>query len=348
MISLAALARKDIVALEPYSSARSTAGAEGVLLDANENPFPQRAGGVALNRYPDPFARELRRRLAEYSSVGAGNVIVGNGSDELIDVALKVFCVNGDNIVAPVPTYPMYSVAAAILGVGFKPVMLHPDFSVDVDSVLSAVDARSKMIFLCSPNNPVGSVVPEAVVRRIAAESRLPVLVDEAYFEFCGKTSVKLVEELGSVIVLRTLSKAWGLAGLRLGYAIASPEAIGLFDKVKAPYNVSAATQSLALKALAGEARLRRNVARIIAGRKRVSSRLSKLGFTIIPSEANFVTARLPDGANAAEFCRKLAARGVVVRDRSRLPLLENCVRFTVGAPSENKLLLSLARELLQ
>ena len=335
-MSVSQLVRSNIRALEPYHSARETIQ-EGILLDANENPFPQLWGGIQLNRYPDPNQTELRQVLAEYLHVGPENVVAGVGSDEVLDWVFKVFCEPGqDQVAVAEPTYGMYRVLAQIFGVTIFEVRLDERFDISADLLLQQLPSEVKVLFLCSPNNPTGNLLDPDQVLQLCRSWQGIVVVDEAYIEFSESPS--LVSELAehpNLIVVRTLSKAFGRAGVRLGYAVAGAEIISLFLKVKAPYNLGLLAMKSGLEVLR-EARSKRvEIQQIRAERVRVAASLARLSSieTVYPSEANFLLFRCP---RSREMCRQLLGKGIVVRDRSSLPGLKDCIRVTIGTMTEN------------
>ena len=341
------LVRPNIRALKPYHSARQD-HLSGILLDANENAFGSSASwdGVALNRYPDPFQRCLRSRLAAYVGVDAECLAVGVGSDEAIDLILRIFCEPGkDNIVIPVPTYGMYAVSAAVQDVEARTCPLTGDFQLDVPAMRTLVDERTKVIFCCSPNNPTGNLLRAEDILALC-DLNLVVVVDEAYVEFAAATSLgSEAARRSNLIILRTLSKAWGLAALRCGYAVASLAIIGWFLKVKAPYNMNALTTEVAFRALADPSRMQKMVERIREERTWLTGELRGVPSvrTVFSSDANFVLVHCTD---ADRIARDLAVRGIIVRNRSGEPRLENCLRITVGTRPENELLIAAMREM--
>lgn len=338
---LRALLRPNILELEPYRCAREKV-LEGILLDANENPYPVERGGVSLNRYPDPYQRRLRRALAAELSVEPDWVLAGAGSDEVIDWIFKAFCQpGGDRVATAEPTYGLYRVAAQIFGVELFDFRLNEDLDFDARRFLEAVPPAVKVLFLCSPNNPTGNFLNRDEILKLCRRWDRIVVVDEAYVEFSGTPSLVIeLRQNPNLIVMRTFSKALGRAGLRLGYAVASPEIIGYFLKVKAPYNLGAMALEEGLQALGqGETR-RRQIRQICRERERLAAALEELPGVarVFPSAANFLLFRCRKGAS--EICRRLLEKGIVVRDRSTLPGLENCLRVSVGTPPENDLFL--------
>jgi len=337
------LIRPEILALTPYSSARKESSGGRVWLDANENPQTPSAGKPWLNRYPDPQPPDLVARLADYYAVSAANVLVTRGSDEGIDLLLRAFCRAGqDSILITPPTYGMYSVSAAIQHAGAVtvPLVAARNFAVDPAAVLAAATPAVKLVFLCSPNNPTGALLDRGDVLRLtqSLRGRAVVVVDEAYLEFAGTGS--LTEDLGAnpnLVVLRTLSKAFGLAGVRCGVTIASPALVGVLQKIIAPYPVPTPVLQAALAALSPEglAAARASVQGLVAERKRLATALATLPAVrrVWPSDSNFLLFETIDSARVMSATR---AAGVVLRDRSRDHGLAHCVRMTMGTPEEN------------
>ncbi|MBO6044407.1 MAG: histidinol-phosphate transaminase [Bacteroidales bacterium] len=333
-----ALVRPNIRQLCPYSTARDEfQGKLGVFLDANESPYP-----TGWNRYPDPRQKELKARIAPIKGVEPENIFLGNGSDEAIDLVFRVFCNPGvDNVVAISPSYGMYEVAADINDIELRHVQLGEDFSLPVEELLAACDARTKAIFLCSPNNPSGNAIPNETVFGILERFNGIVVVDEAYIDFCSIPSLlPAIWRYPNLIVLQTFSKARGMAALRLGLAFAQPYTIKLMSMVKYPYNINESTQRLALEAL--ERPIDKQVAEIVAQRIRLTHKFLK--FTcirrIFPSEANFLLVKVDD---ADALYAHLIADGIIVRNRTKVPGCKDCLRITVGLAEENdKLLKSL------
>lgn len=336
-MNIESLLRPNIRRLQPYASARHEfAGEARVFLDANENPFDN-----GLNRYPDPVATPLRHRIAALKGVSPEQVFAGNGSDEAIDLLLRLFCEpRRDAIVVLPPTYGMYEVSAAIADVEVVRVPLQPDFEPDVEAILARADAHTRLLFLCRPNNPTGNLFAERQVRRLVENFPGIVVIDEAYIDFCREASLlSWIADYPNLVVLQTLSKAWGLAGIRLGVAFAQAPLIGWMNAVKPPYNVNQLTQNAALEALAQPERMQQQVAVIVRERDRLAERLAALPFVqqVYPSQANFLLVRVDAPRRLYDF---LAEKGIVVRDRSRQPLCEGCLRITVGTPEENAALL--------
>lgn len=341
-MNIDALVRPNIRKLKPYRSARRLYQ-RGTFFDANENAFGSAAeitGYRGLNRYPDPSSRELRDELAAYLGVDAANVCVTNGSDEAIDLLIRIF-VNPDETVAIVePTYGMYRVAADTAGVGVIPFRFQTDFTLDSEALMKNLPGSAKILFLCSPNNPTGATIPLDDMRKICARFGGIVAVDEAYIEFSSQPSLAgEVAAIKNLVVLRTFSKAWGLAGMRLGYAVASTEIAAYLDKVKPPYNVNRVSQSLALAALRDDSTMKQMLQSMRLEKKQLANELKTLGFEIFPSDTNFLLVKYPE---ASRMARELAVEnGLIVRDFGNTPLLEDCVRITVGTPKENAELIS-------
>jgi len=338
------LAREEVKGLSPYVCARDLCKDAEVFLDANENAY----GQGELNRYPDSDQLELRRAIADYVGNGVDwqNVLAGNGSDEIIDLAMRVFVGKGDNIVCTYPDYSMYKVVASIIGAKVREVPLDENFQIDVEAITRSCGPRTKMVFFSSPNSPTGKEQPIAEIEGLARKAKAIVFVDEAYAEFSGKTAAALVKKLPNLIISRTFSKAWGMAGVRVGYMISSEKIIELARKVKPPYNVSRVATDIAMRALTkGRERMRTNVRRLLSERKLLEKNLGELGFKIFTSSTNFLLCRCPAWQEASALQRELAARGIVLRDFSQKPRLENCLRITVGTPAENRRLLSELRK---
>ncbi len=332
--------RPNIRNLSPYSTARDEAkGRPDVFLDANECPYE----GLGYNRYPDPRQKVLKARVSALKGLPAENIFLGNGSDEAIDLMYRIFCTPGkDNAVAIVPSYGMYAVAADINDVQVRGIPLGPDFSLPASQLLAAADANTRLLFLCSPNNPSGNAFPNDELLSLVEQFPGVVVLDEAYADFSAFGSLRSkVQEYPNLVVLQTFSKAYGLAGLRLGMAFADAYVIELMNRVKYPYNISQATQELALKAL--EEPRESLIRQLIAQRRRLTEAL--LAYSSIlkvwPSDANFLLVQVKD---ADGLYNHLLKDGIIVRNRSRVPGCAGCLRFTIGTPEENdRLLLSLA-----
>jgi len=342
------LVRQNIKELTPYRCARDDYDS-GILLDANENSIgPPLSDGsfldLQLNRYPDPLHMDVKQLIAQYRNVSPEQIFTGVGSDEAIDLLIRIFCIpREDNIVFTPPTYGMYKVCAKVNDVNVKTAPLTPSFDVDEATVLSTIDAHSKIFFLCSPGNPTSKVIPNEVIARLASQLRTTiVVVDEAYIDFSNTPSATcLLATCPNVVVMQTLSKAWGLAGIRLGMAIASPEIVQLMNNVKAPYNVNKLTASVALKALQAVDQVRANIDLILHERTRLIHALENLPFVrkVHHADANFILFEVP---YAQEIYKKMADRGVVCRYRGNELHCDNCLRVTVGTPAENDAFLAL------
>jgi len=336
--NISTLVRPNILSLHPYSSARDEfSGSASVFLDANENPF-----NTPLNRYPDPGQQELKARIAELKGVDPEYIFLGNGSDEGIDMLFRVLCEPCvDNVITVDPTYGMYGVCAEINGVEQRSVLLNRDFSLNGNAVLEAVDERTKLVFLCSPNNPTSNSLEKEAILKILDGVNCMVVVDEAYIEFSsGPGLLSLLTENPKLVLLQTLSKAWGFAGIRLGMLFTHPGLIGYLSRVKYPYNINTLTLEAALKGLEGKERTREWVREIIEGRKRLARELDGLAFVqqVYPSDANFLLIRVDDPSAVYQF---LMEQGIIIRDRSSVPLCEGCLRITIGSKEENRALIS-------
>ena len=342
MFSLDKLVRPNIQKLTPYSCARDEfkGRAAKVFLDANENPY-----NTPFNRYPDPLQEELKAKLAPVKGVAPQCIFLGNGSDEAIDLVYRIFCEPGrDNVVAIAPTYGMYSVCAEINDVEYRAVPLRQDFTLDADALLAATDSRTKVIWLCSPNNPTGNALERAAVERIIKEFQGIVVVDEAYSDFNDLRPFRLdLDRFPNIIVLNTFSKLWASAAIRLGMAFASPEIIALFNKVKYPYNVNILTQKQAVAMLSDLQHINLWRATLLKERSHLLPAIAELPIckAVYPTDANFFLARVTD---ANDIYRYLVDNGIIVRNRSRVELCDNCLRFTIGTPEENNALLGALR----
>lgn len=343
MISLEQLCRPNIWSLAPYSSARNEyAGREArVFLDANENPY-----NAPFNRYPDPLQLELKEAIAKVKGVPAENIFLGNGSDEPIDLVYRCFCQPGtDNVVAIEPTYGMYGVCADINGVEYRRVLMNDDFQPSYDKIMAAVDANTKLVFFCSPNNPSANNIDRTVIDRVLDNFDGIMIVDEAYIDFAGVPSyLRQLESRPNLIVLQTFSKAWGMAGIRLGMAFAQPEIIGIMNKVKYPYNINLLTQQRAMEEVMQYNRVQGWVDSILKERTRLMEEFAKLDccIKVYPSDANFFLARVKDAAATYNY---LVDQGIIVRNRSKIALCGNSLRVTIGtAPENNALIDSLKK----
>lgn len=336
-INIKELARKNILELKPFSSARSVyQGNDSLLLDANENAF-----GSPLtknyHRYPDPRQTELKNTLAKIKNIKPENICIGNGSDELIDHVIRIFCEpQKDNIIICPPTFTMYEVCGNIHDIEVKKVTLRDDFQLDVDGILDAINERTKIIFLCSPNNPTGNNIAREDIEKVIDHFNGIVVVDEAYINYSTQKSFILqIPEHNNLVVIQTLSKAWGLAGLRIGVSYSDTEVIALMNKIKAPYNVSTVSQQLAVEALANIAEMNKWIKQIAEQRKNLSVDLMGLPFVekVFPSDANFLLVKVADATSLYNY---LLTKNIVVRNQSHQPLCENCLRITIGTPTEN------------
>ena len=343
MKPLEELTRKNIWNLAPYSSARNEyAGREAhVFLDANENPY-----NTPYNRYPDPLQLEVKAVISKIKGVPAANIFLGNGSDEAIDLPYRCFCEpNVDNVVAIEPTYGMYKVCADINAVEYRPVLLDENYQITAEKLLAATDLHTKLIWLCSPNNPTGNNLHrEEIVKVIEAFEGL-VIVDEAYGDFSSQKSLRTeLAKYPNLIVLNTMSKAWGCAAIRLGMAFASEEIIAIFNKVKYPYNVNLLTQQQALEALKDPFEVDKWVKLLLEERSRMMDAFKLLPTCekVYPTDANFFLARMTD---ATKIYNYLVDRGIIVRNRHRIQLCQNCLRITIGTKTENGELIAALRQ---
>jgi histidinol-phosphate aminotransferase len=340
------LLRPNIRDLVPYSSARDEfKGEASIFLDANENSF----GSPLIkwyNRYPDPLQKKLKDKLAAIKGVPAAKIFVGNGSDECIDVLIRAVCEPGtDNLIICPPTYGMYEVSANINNVQARKVKLMPDFQLDLPALEQAVDENTKMIFLCSPNNPTGNSLYREDVEMVLNNFPGLVVMDEAYINFSRHRSFTLeLEDYPNLVVMQTLSKAWGLAALRVGLAFASEAIINVMNKIKPPYNINQASQELALQALEEVGQVNDMIREIVKEREALRESLLELQVVqkIYPSDANFLLVKVE---NARDIYHYLVNHGIVVRDRSNVELCEGCLRITVGTPHENKALIAGLKE---
>lgn len=338
------LVRTNVRKMKPYSSARDDfQGTASVYLDANENPFSH-----LFSRYPDPHQAALKARISALKQIQPANLFLGNGSDEAIDLLIRAFCEPGrDNVVIPQPTYGMYTVSAETNAVEVRPVSLTSAFDVNAGAVLATCDSHTKLIFLCSPNNPSGNLLSTDAIERLLSAFPGIVVIDEAYIDFTGAAGwVSRLPRYPNLVILQTLSKAWGLAGLRLGLCIASSEIINVLNKIKPPYNINTATQQLALEALNYPENMIREVAQLREQRDQLFHHLQNLRGVnrVFPSDANFLLIQVSD---AKSVHQRLIQRGIVVRLRSSLLLYGDCLRLTVGTSEENQKLLSALEEIL-
>ena len=332
--------RPSIAALTPYSTARDEYKGElGIFLDANESPYEN-----GYNRYPDPYQKTLKAQISAIKGIAAENIFIGNGSDEAIDMVFRVFCEpRQDNVVAIAPSYGMYKVAAAINDVQIREVSLGKDYSLPVDAILEAADKNTKALFLCSPNNPTANSFPREQLMRLVEEMECMVVVDEAYIDFADAESlISEIETHPNLIVLQTMSKAWAMAGLRVGLALADCRVVELFSQVKYPYNINVATMNIVSGLLSKG--IDNEVAEIKAQRSVVADLLAGFSFVekVYPSDANFLLVKVADADAVYDY---LIADGIIVRNRNRVKGCEGCLRITIGVESENeKLIKSLKR----
>ena len=352
-IDINTLVRKNIKSLKPYSSARHEfEGKASVYLDANENAFgspsallEERIGGN-YNRYPDPLQWKLKFQLAKIKGVPAENIFIGNGSDEVIDIAYRIFCNPGkDNVIVCPPTYGMYEVSGNINDTEIKKINLREDFQLNVDGILNAVDNNTKLLFICSPNNPTGNNMNREDIEMLLNNFPGIVIIDEAYINYSNqKTFIQELIEYPNLIVMQTLSKAWGLAALRLGLCYASMDIINLFNKVKPPYNINLASQQLGLIALQQTEQVNEWIHITVKERDALNKILTQFSFIqkVYNSDANFLLVKVND---ADKLYKYLTANEVVVRNRSKEPLCEGCLRITIGTPQENQGLTNLLKK---
>lgn len=342
-MNLQQLVRENIWALKPYSSARDEfKGEASVYLDANENPHREK-----YNRYPDPRQEKVKAKIGAIKGIGTEHIFLGNGSDEAIDLIIRVFCEPGvDNIVNPDPTYGMYEVCANINDVELRKVALDENFSLDADKLLAATDEKSKVIFLCSPNNPSANLFNEKEIEKVLTQFKGIVVLDEAYIDFAPSESwITKLDKYPNLVVIQTLSKAWGLAAIRMGMAFASPEIIGLLSKVKYPYNINELAQEYALAQLERVEEKNAWVADLLQQREVLMETLKALPFVkkIYPSDANYILVKVDD-ANAKY--KLLADKGVIVRNRSSVAFCKDCLRITIGTKSENEELIETLKKI--
>lgn len=343
-MNLNKLLRKNIQALKPYSSARDEYSGEAmVFLDANENPYNQ-----PYNRYPDPLQKAVKEKISEIKNIAAEQIFLGNGSDEPIDLLIRAFCEPGeDNVVTINPTYGMYQVSADILGVEIRKVSLTEKFDLDTQKVLEQTDERTKLIFLCSPNNPTGNSLNKEAMLQLIENFNGLVIVDEAYIDFApGKTLLPQIENYPSLVILQTFSKAWGMAGIRLGMAFASTEIVAILNKIKYPYNINILTQQKALELLIQKEKVENWIKLLIAEREKMIELFKGFPFVInvYPSDANFLLVKMYDAKGIYDY---LVEAGIIVRDRSKIHLCDNCLRITIGSSEENEVLLNTLKELI-
>ena len=333
-MNLDKLLRNNIKALKPYSSARDEfSGEADVYLDANENPFNK-----PYNRYPDPLQWAVKEKIAVIKNVAPEKIFLGNGSDEPIDIIFRSFCEPGvDNMVSIDPTYGMYQVAADINNIEVRKVKLDENFGFSAQKLLDATNLYTKVIFVCSPNNPTANLLDKSEIVKLLTDFDGLVVVDEAYIDFAPESSLlSELDQYENLIVLQTFSKAWGMAGIRLGMAFAQPEIIRIFNKVKYPYNINILTQKKAMKLLDNYQEKEEWVNTILQERGKMVKKLFKLPFVqvVYPSDANFILVKMNDARGIYEY---LTEQKIIVRDRSKITLCDDCLRITIGSPKENK-----------
>lgn len=334
------LVRENVKKLKPYSSARDEFEdfdtADMIFLDANENPFEN-----GVNRYPDPQQHNVKVVLAKYKNVKTNQILLGNGSDEVLDLLFRAFCEpKTDNIITLPPTYGMYSVLANINAIENREVLLSENFQPQIDEIIAAIDKNTKMIFLCSPNNPTGNSFSDESVVYLLQNFKGLVVIDEAYIDFSKKESwIDKLDQYPNLVITQTLSKAYGLAGIRLGICYSSAEVISVLNKIKPPYNVNELTQKRALTRLSEPDKIKSEIKSIIAEREKLLKVLFDIKFVekIYPTEANFILIKVDD---ANKRYAELIAKGIVIRNRTTQPLCENCLRLTIGTELENKKLM--------
>ncbi|UMB61287.1 histidinol-phosphate transaminase [Lutibacter sp. A80] len=333
------LVRENIKSLKPYSSARDEFKeftSEMVFLDANENPFDN-----GVNRYPDPQQINVKQILSELKEIPTNQILLGNGSDEVLDLIYRAFCEpKQDNIITLPPTYGMYIVLANINHIEEREVELTTNFEPAIEQILKVADAHSKILFLCSPNNPTGNSFSNSIVEELLVKFKGLVVIDEAYIDFSKQKSwLSRLEEFPNLIITQTLSKAYGMAGIRLGICYASSEIIAILNKIKPPYNINELTQKKALKKLLNKNKVQHEIEKILEQRSKLIEKLSSISFIkkIYPTDANFVLVKVD---NAVKRYNQLIEKGIVIRNRTTQPLCENTLRLTVGTKSENKKLI--------
>ncbi|WEK18306.1 MAG: histidinol-phosphate transaminase [Candidatus Pedobacter colombiensis] len=341
------LQRENIKNLRPYSTARDEyKGQASIFLDANENSYGSPLS-ENYNRYPDPLQLDLKDAISKIKGVPIENTFLGNGSDEAIDLLFRAFCEpKQDNVVILPPTYGMYEVSASINNVETRKVNLLPNFQLDLDGIAEAIDENTKLIFICSPNNPTGNSIIRTDIETVLANFKGLVVIDEAYINYAKqRTFIKELTEYPNLVVLQTFSKAWGLAALRLGMAFAARPVIDVLNKVKPPYNINQATQDIALKALENIEQVNEWIKITVAERENLSNELAALPIVkkVYPSDANFI---LIEVDNALKTYNALVDEGIIIRDRSKVTLCEGCLRITIGTQEENKTLLKALKNI--
>ena len=347
MFNLNTLLRNNIQKLKPFSSARNEFnGKADVYLNANENAYGSPVE-ENYNRYPDSFQLELKKKIGTVKGLLPDCIFTGNGTDEIIDLLCRAFCNPGiDNIIVTPPTYGMYEYCANLNDIFVRKVPLTREFQPDLESISEIVDENTKLIFLCSPNNPTGNSLNREDIEIILNNFNGLVIVDEAYINYSRQRSfISELTEYPNLVVLQTLSKAWGLAGIRVGMAFASPEIIAVLSKIKLPYNISEAAQQVAIKALDNIEQVNGWIRETVAERNKLVAELGKISLVkfIYPSDANFLLIRVDD---PKQIYQSLVAKGIIIRDRSNIELCEGCLRITIGKPEENQKLIAALNEL--
>ncbi|MBT8384094.1 MAG: histidinol-phosphate transaminase [Bacteroidia bacterium] len=340
------LVRENVKMLKPYSSARDDFKGnknDMIFLDANENPFEN-----GVNRYPDPQQKDLKSVLAKQSGVLVENILLGNGSDEVLDLIYRAFCEPAkDNVITLPPTYGMYKVLAETNNINNKEVLLTNDFQPDVNEILKLANQHTKLLFFCSPNNPTGNSFDNDKIESILNDFSGLVVIDEAYIDFSNKESwLSKLDKFPNLIITQTLSKAYGLAGIRLGICYASKDIITILNKIKPPYNVNELTQQRAVKRVLQPETIRKEISVILAEKKKLMNTLRKAKFVskVYPSDANFIMVEVD---NADKRCNQFITKGFVMRNRSTQPLCNNCLRITIGTPEENNKLIATLKEII-
>ena len=340
------LVRENVKLMKPYSSARDEFEdfdtANMIFLDANENPFEN-----GVNRYPDPQQSNVKKALSALKNINTNQILLGNGSDEVLDLIFRAFCEPKiDNVITLPPTYGMYGVLANLNDIENREVLLSNEFQPQVEKILETVDENTKIIFLCSPNNPTGNSFSEENVLKLLENFKGLIVIDEAYIDFSDKESwLAKMDEYPNLVITQTLSKAYGLAGIRLGICYGSPEVISVLNKIKPPYNVNELTQLRALERLSNPEKIKSEIASIIAQREELLKVLVDVKFVeiIYPTEANFILIKVDD---ANKRYNELIAKGIVIRNRTTQPLCENTLRLTIGTEKENMKLIEVLKQL--
>lgn len=343
------LVRPNIAKLKPYTSARSQY-LEGVLLDANENPFGSTVTfyNEELNRYPDPNQTELRNKLAEFLNINSKNLFFGVGSDEIIDLLIRVFCKPGfDSAIVCEPTYGMYRVACEINDIEVKELSLDSNFDIDESIICNEINEKTKILFLCSPNNPTGNLLSKEKIISIASKNNIIVVVDEAYIDFADKKGlIEEIKKYNNIVLLRTFSKAWGMAGVRCGYCVADEYIINTLMKVKAPYSINKLTARMILQALNNVNIYNSFIGKIISEREKLITELKTINkiFNVVSTDSNFILFKVDE---AKLVFKKLVAKNIVIRDRTNQKNLDGYLRVSIGTEEENKLFITELRNIL-